>query len=137
MGENKHIEELDKFAKKYLKEIPTETPSAAFTANIMNTILAIEKKAVYQNNSKLSNSIWFVLGGFIVASMYLLINGESSKIEIPDFGLNKIQISNIHFSHLFDTISVSTTTMYAFFFLALLFAIQVWFVKDFNEKRLP
>ena len=38
MGENKHIKELDAFAKKYVKEISTEQPSLDFTASLMKKI---------------------------------------------------------------------------------------------------
>ena len=38
MGENKYIEELDTFSKKYVKEIQQEKPSLDFTSSIMQNI---------------------------------------------------------------------------------------------------
>ncbi|TYP97033.1 hypothetical protein C7447_10546 [Tenacibaculum adriaticum] len=138
MGENKHIEELDAFAKKYLKEIPTERPSVDFTANIMNTILADEKRVVFQNKSKLSNSIWFVLGGFIIASIYILFKGKSSEIKIPSFDFGSITLPDLpdyQMRHLLDNITFSSTTVYAFLIFIILFLVQGYFMKEYLTKR--
>lgn len=129
MEENKHFEELDTFAKKYLKEIPTETPSDNFTSSVMDAILADDKKEVYQNTMSLSNSIWFVLGGFIIASISLVMYGESSTIKLPEFDFVKLPALN------FNMIHISQTTVYAFFFLALLFGVQIWFMKRISDRR--
>lgn len=129
MGENKHIEELDTFAKKYVKEILTEEPSTNFTANVMNTVLAEKRKVQYQNTTNLKTSIWFVLGGFIIASVSLLIFGKSTKITMPKFEFYKFQVFD------FEFMRVSQTTVYVFFFLTLLFFIQVYFMKNYFNKR--
>lgn len=80
MGENKHIDELDAFAKKYIKEeIANNAPSKNFTANIMEVILTEKPQQVYKHNLNLSMSIWFVLGGFIIASISLLFFGKKNN----------------------------------------------------------
>lgn len=127
MGENKNIEELDAFAKKYVKEISTDEPSSNFTSSIMDVILAEEKRTVYKNNTKLSYSIWFVLSVFIVAFVCLLLKGKSSKIVMPSLDFGELPSFNF---------SISTITIYAFFFLAILFAIQGFYMKQYFNKRL-
>lgn len=131
MGENKHIDELDAFAKKYVKEIPAHKPSANFTSSIMDVILTEEKQTIYQNNAKLTNSIWFVLGGFFIALITLLIFGKPSEIKLPK--LDFVQIPNWSF---YIDFSVSKIIMYVFCCLAILFFIQGYFMKNYFDKRL-
>ncbi|MDY0779772.1 hypothetical protein [Tenacibaculum sp. IB213877] len=135
MGENKHIEELDAFAKKYVKEITEEKPSGNFTSSIMNAILAEESKKVYQTNYRFSYSIWMVLGGFIIASIYLLVKGKSTAITLPEVDFGSIQFLDFEMRHLLDAVTFSLTTVYAFFFLTLLFGVQAYFLKNYYEKR--
>ena len=51
MGENKHIEELDAFAKKYVKDVEQELPTFDFTSSVMNKITEVEISSVYKTTS--------------------------------------------------------------------------------------
>jgi hypothetical protein len=54
MGENKHIEELDAFAKKYVKEIKQDKPSLDFTASIMEIITKESASKVFKTTALIS-----------------------------------------------------------------------------------
>ena len=75
MGENKHIQELDAFAKKYVKEIKVEQPSLEFTASIMQTI-AKENRAktkVLSVTPLISKKGWALIFVFIVGILWNFI----------------------------------------------------------------
>jgi hypothetical protein len=135
MGENKHIEEMDAFAKKYVKEIPSETPSLDFTANLMKSIAqleAVKSNIVYK--PLISKKGWFVVVLAIVA--VLLIPFSSSKGEV--FTLPKLDFSFLNildFSDLIESLSVSNTTFTVAIIFGIFMAIQLIYLKGYFEKR--
>lgn len=133
MEENKHLEEFDVFAKKYLKEIEVETPSQNFTASLMKRI-EVQKTAIFNQDPLISKKEWF--GVFCVVLMVLFSSNKTSENDI--LNLPKIDFSFLEenqISQLFHTISVSSTTMYAFFFFGLMILLQVVFLKNHFDKR--
>lgn len=133
MEENKHLEEFDVFAKKYLKEIEVETPSQNFTASLMKRI-EVQKTAIFNQKSLISKKGWF--GVFCVVLMVLFSSNKTSENDI--LNLPKIDFSFLEenqISQLFHSISVSSTTMYAFFFFGLMILFQVVFLKNHFDKR--
>ena len=134
MGENKHIEELDAFAKKYVKEIKQDKPSLDFTASIMETITKESASKVFKTTALISKKTWFIISLLVFAALFIPFKeSEKSVLNLPklDFSfLNKIQIPN-----LFETISISNTVLYAVFLFGLLFIGQVVFLKNHFNKR--
>ena len=135
MGENKHIEELDAFAKKYVKEIAQEKPSIDFTASILDKI-ALEKsqKSVFKTKALISKKSWFAIFTLLLA-IVLLSNkySEKSVLEFPevDFSfLDKIQIPN-----LFESLTISNSVLISVFLFGLMFIAQVVFLKNHFDKR--
>ncbi|WP_159950757.1 hypothetical protein [Polaribacter septentrionalilitoris] len=135
MGENKHIEELDAFAKKYVKEIAQEKPSIDFTASILDKI-ALEKsqKSVFKTKALISKKSWFAIFTLLLA-IVLLSNkySEKSVLEFPevDFSfLDKIQIPN-----LFESLTISNSVLISVFLFGLMFIAQVVFLKKHFDKR--
>ena len=136
MGENKHIEELDAFAKKYIKEIKVESPSKDFTANLMN-ILQQENSLLYKATPLISKKVWYIIFAGIIALFFIPF--KQSEKSTPF--LDKIDFSffeKIEFPSLFEGVefSFSTTTIYSFVFLALMVFIQVYMLKNHFDKRL-
>ena len=136
MGENKHIEELDAFAKKYIKEINEETPSVNFTANLMDVLLQDEKSEIYKATPLISKKGWFILIGILVTSILYVSRGTSlAWVKMPKLNLgdyfSKIQISN-----LFDGITVSNTMLYASFFFTIMIFVQIHYLKNHFTKNL-
>lgn len=134
MGENKHIEELDAFAKKYIKEIKVESPSVDFTANLMAT-LQKENTLVYKATPLISKKGWFTLASILVASILYVSRGTSlAWVKMPE--LNLELFSKIQLPNLFEGIIVSNTMLYACFFFTVMIFIQVYMLKKHYTKKL-
>ena len=136
MGENKHIKEIDAFAKKYVNEIPAESPSIDFTSNLMdkiNEFQAVKEKITYK--PLISKKGWFCILATVITAV--LISVKSSKDELftlPEMNFSFIE--KINFSGLFENIQVSNSTLYlAITFSALVF-IQIFYLKGVFEKRI-
>tara|TARA_B100000809_G_scaffold133509_1_gene131232 strand:- start:67 stop:477 length:411 start_codon:yes stop_codon:yes gene_type:complete len=134
MEENKNTTELDAFAKKYVKEIHTESPSADFTASLMGKIVVEHQKSVFKSKALISKKVWFLLFALLIALLFIPFKkSEERLLHIPriDFSfLDKIQMSN-----LFEIFSVSNTVTYAICFFGLMFMAQVVFLKNYFNKR--
>lgn len=134
MGENKHIEELDAFAKKFVKEIPQEKPSESFTSSLMQVIAEESTPKVFKTSALISRKVWVLI--FLLITTVLFIpfkESEKSVFNLPkvDFSFfDKIQIPN-----LFESISLSSTVLYAVFFFGLMIIAQVFFLKNHFNKR--
>lgn len=134
MGENKHIKELDTFAKEYIKEIDVETPSIDFTANLMQQ-LQKESVVIFKSTPLISKKGWFLLIGTLMASIFYVSKGTSlSWMKMPTINLD--YFSKVQMPNLFEGIAVSNTMLYSFFFLALMVFAQIIFLKNHFNKRL-
>ena len=71
MGENKHIKELDAFAKKYVQEIPEEKVSLDFTASIMKSIATESKNSVFKTKALIPKKGWFLIASLIIAIFFI------------------------------------------------------------------
>jgi formate-dependent nitrite reductase membrane component NrfD len=134
MGENKHIKELDAFAKKYVKEIPSEKLSLDFTASLMKKIALENNSEVFKAKPLIAKKGWV----FIVASIVALVFVSFFTTKESTFNLPKIEfdfLEQLQFTNLFDTISVSNITLYAVLFFGLLFFAQIIFLKKHFDKR--
>tara|TARA_R110002126_G_scaffold277560_3_gene423566 strand:+ start:3927 stop:4337 length:411 start_codon:yes stop_codon:yes gene_type:complete len=135
MGENKHIKELDAFAKKYVKEIEQEQPSFDFTKNLMQKIALESSLKVSKTKALISKKGWFGVVLALIATLCISF-GKSAK---GSFNLPEIDFSlfdKFQLPALFDNISVSNTTAYAFVFFGLMIAIQFTYLKKYFEKKI-
>lgn len=134
MGENKHIEELDTFAKKYVKEIPQEKTSLDFTKSIMNTILLESQAKVFTTKALISKKGWIVISILVLAVVLIPFkSSEKSLFNLPELDFSffdKIQVPN-----LLESINISNTVLYAVFFFGLMFMAQVFFIKKHFDKK--
>ena len=93
MGENKHIEEIHAFAKKYVKEIPTEKTSLDFTSNLMNKIAelpSISKTIVYK--PLISKKAWFVVLIAIVAVFFIPFSSSGKSLfTLPEINFSFLE----------------------------------------------
>lgn len=136
MGENKHIEELDAFAKKYIKEIPSEAPSVNFTANLMQKITELETvKTTITYKPLISKKVWFLLVAAVLAIIFIpLSSSDESIISLPEMNLSFME--KLNFSGLFENVSISSNLMYlAIGFSALIF-VQIFYLKGHFEKQI-
>jgi len=134
MGENKHIKELDAFAKKYVKEIPSQKLSLDFTTSLMKKIAFENNSEVFKAKPLIAKKGWMLIAASIIALIFssFFITEESAfnfpKIEVDFF--DKIQFTN-----LFESLSISNITLYAVLFFGLLFFAQIVFLKKHFDKR--
>lgn len=135
MGENKHIKELDAFAKKYVKEVPKEQPSIDFTSNLMQKIALEETVHVIKTKSLISKKGWFGIVILMIGTLFLAFsNTEESSLKIPELKLslfNKIELPSV-----IEGISLSNTTIYAFVLFGVMMAFQFTYLKQYFDKRI-
>lgn len=135
MGENKHIKELDAFAKKYVKEIKAEKTASDFTSNLMSKINVLEVKTVYKSVPLISKKVWFALVAIFLALLIIPFGATNSGVlNLPklDFSfLSKFQISG-----LLEMISISNTVFYTFLFFGIMIFVQIVFLKNHFDKKL-
>lgn len=136
MGENKHIEEIDAFAKKYVKEIPTETPSVDFTKNLMQSIAQLQTvKSTIAYKPLISKKAWFVVISAIIAVLFIpFSSSEKAFFTLPELDFSFLE--KLNFSGLFQNVNVSSTTFTIALVFGLLLSIQIIYLKGFFEKRL-
>ena len=136
MGENKHIEEIHAFTKKYVKEIPTEKPSLDFTLNLMSKIAelpSLSKAIAYK--PLISKKGWFIMFAVIIAVIFIPFkSNEESLFTLPEINLSFLD--KLNFTGLLDGFNVSSSTMYfALVFSALIF-VQIFYLKGYFEKQI-
>ena len=135
MGENKHIKELDAFAKKYVKEIKQEEISLDFTASLMHKIAVTKIGSPFKVAPLISKKVWFLIVAAVVAIIcfsFQFSENESNFLTTLDFSfMYKFQLSSI-----IEGVSLSTTTYYAFMFFGLMIAVQFVFLKKYFDKQL-
>ena len=136
MGENKHIEEMDAFAKKYVKEISTESPSLDFTANLMGKINQLQDaKSTIVYKPLISKKGWFVIFAAIITVIFIPFQSkEEGLFTLPELNLSFLEKFN--FSGLFDTIQVSNSLLYLAITFPVLVGIQILYLKGHFEKQI-
>ena len=135
MGENKHIEELSAFAKKYIKDIETETPRVDFTANIMEAILKEEKALVYKATPLISKKVWFILVSILLISILYVSQGTSlGWLKVPELEME--YLSHIQFPNFFEGVTISHTVLYTSFLFTVMIFIQIYILKNHFTKHL-
>ncbi|MCL7754661.1 hypothetical protein [Polaribacter sp. Z022] len=136
MEENKNIEKLDAFAKKYVLEIPQEKPSVDFTASIMQSILTENTYAtnVFKPKALITKKGWLLIIGLLLVAIFVPFKQmKEYSFSIPEFDfsfLNKFQMPNF-----FESLSVSNIVLYAVFFFGLMIIAQLVFLKGYFDKR--
>lgn len=136
MGENKHIEDLDAFAKKYVKEISTESPSLDFTANLMGKINQLqEAKSTIVYKPLISKKGWFVVFAAIIAVVFIPFQSkEEGLFTLPEFNLSFLD--KLNFSGLFEGLQVSNSLLYLAITFLVLISIQILYLKGHFEKQI-
>ena len=135
MGENKHIQELDAFAKKYVKEIKVEQPSLDFTVSIMKTIIKESKTKVFKATPLISKKGWAAILVSVVGILFIPFKESEKGVDY----LSKIDFSffnNIEIPNLFNSISISNTVLYSILMFGLMVLVQVFYLKKYFESRL-
>ncbi|QTE23836.1 hypothetical protein [Polaribacter cellanae] len=134
MEKNKHIDELDAFAKKYVKEIKIEKAPADFTSSIINTIAEEKRNAVFKTSTLISKKGWFLIAASLISVVFIPFTNSKentlSFLKIDFSFLEKFQNVNM-----FEGITISNTVYYSVFFFGFMLLFQLVFLKKYFEKR--
>ncbi|KAB1159875.1 hypothetical protein F7018_06065 [Tenacibaculum aiptasiae] len=135
MGENKHIEELDAFAKKYIQEIEEEQPSLDFTSNLMNILAKEENVALYKATPLISKKAWGILLSILTISIFYVSKGASlSWVKMPKIKFDYFtKFQNFNF---LEGITISNTVLYTCFFFTLMIFVQIYYLKNHFTRNL-
>lgn len=136
MEENREIEKLDAFAKKYVKEIEMEKAPLDFTASIMDKIfLENVKEITFQSKPLFSKKVWFVIFFTVIALVLIPFkSSEKSWLNFPELNFsffNKIQLSNF-----LEINTISNTLLYTILFFGVMFIAQLLFLNNYFNKKL-
>ncbi|TMM29407.1 hypothetical protein FDT66_09790 [Polaribacter aestuariivivens] len=135
MGENKHIDELDAFTKKYVKEIKIDKTPTNFTSSVMDSIIAEKSSNALKSSALISKKAWFFIAASLVTVLFISFkNNKENAISFSKFDfsfLEKFQALN-----LFENISISKTVFYSVFFFGCMLLCQLVFLKKYFEKQL-
>lgn len=134
MGENKHIKELDAFAKKYVKEIEQEQTSLDFTANLMQKIVLESQVKAFKPKSLISIKGWLSIAAFVIVTLGIAFFQSEDSI-LKSLNLNLSFFEKFDATKLVDNISISNSTIYAFIFFGLMIAVQITYLKQYFDKR--
>ncbi|WP_420552997.1 hypothetical protein [Tenacibaculum aiptasiae] len=135
MGENKHIEELDAFAKKYIQEIEVEQPSLDFTSNLMSILEKEENIALYKATPLISKKVWAVLLSILIISIFYVSKGTSiGWVKIPKIKFD--YFSKLQSFNFLEGITISNTVLYTCFFFTLMIFVQIYYLKNHFTRNL-
>jgi hypothetical protein len=132
---DKQTDKLDAFTSKMVKESPVEKPSIDFSKNVMDAIYELEtEKVVNQYEPLISKKVWALMAMVIVLiSVWLWKNttlqssGLFAGIDLSNYThMISIEIPNF---------TVSSVTLYAFVFLAIMVFFQIGFIKNYYNRR--
>lgn len=133
MENHKSQEQLDSFAKKYVKEIPLERTSEDFTKNIMSAI-QVEKKSKIRYAPLMTWKAWSI-AAILLIGLFFLPTEKSENSPLEKIGLD-FKLSDI-FQNLpsFEAMSFSDLTIYAVLMFGVMMSIQVFYLKGYFERR--
>ena len=130
--EDKKLEHL---IDKIMKETSLETPSIDFTSNIMSKIEVIANSTVTPYRPLISKPVWIGLFALIIGTLaYPLFFGPTETSWLPN-----IHISDLPYNTMvakFSNLIFSKRMIYSVVIFALMFAVQISFLKLHFNKRL-
>lgn len=134
MGENKHITELDAFAKKYVKEIEQEQPSVNFTATLMKSILEESKVKIIKPKALISKKGWAIITVLVLTIVIASFKKSKEKL----FNVSEFKFTFLDYIQIPDfipSITISNPVFYTILFFGLMIFAQVVFLKKHFNKR--
>lgn len=135
MEDNKE-QRLDSFARKQIQELSLEKPSRGFSNAVMDAISNLEAKSSFAYKPLIPKKVWLIAIAAIVAIVFIPFQkqegGLLEKVSLDFSFLDKVSLPSID---LFEGMSVSSTTFYAFLLFAIMISIQVFYIKGYFSKR--
>lgn len=131
MEENKNTQ-IDTFLKKQIQEMSLESPSKDFTSNLMS-VLQEETSLSTQYAPLISKKVWIGIAALVVAIFFIPFQKQEGslldKVSLDLSFLDTIKMPVV------EGFSVSSVTLYAIFFFAMMILAQVFYIKGYFNKR--
>lgn len=133
--QEKTAQHLDKLAKKVVTATPLQSPSADFTAAVMDKIegMPITQSLVYK--PLISRYGWLGIAACFMGLFVFVGFGNVSNMSLLGYVDYAILLDN-DITHALSKLTVSKTTMYAIGLFGLLFFVQIPVMKHYLNKRL-
>lgn len=135
MKDNKD-KHLDKLIDRVMGEMPLESPSMDFTANILSKINVLQKSEVTVYKPLISNNVWFFIGALMLGLLVYVVfkfpleeTGWFSSLEVG-------QLPTFKMPEVFSSITISKTFMYSIVIFAVLLFVQIPLLKKQFDKQL-
>ena len=140
MGENKHINELDAFAKKHIKSIEKEKPSMDFTASVMQTILKAQSVTKFTYEPLISKKVWFLILTAVISLFFIPLERSNRSQELwdkVDLSVDFSLFETAQFSGFLDSLnfSLSSSSTYAMLLCAMMLGVQVVVLKNYFSNK--
>ncbi|MBT8258578.1 MAG: hypothetical protein KJO49_08910 [Bacteroidia bacterium] len=126
--------QLDKLARKALKDLPLETPSSDFTHDVMKQIEQLPLPVVSAYKPLISGPVWMVLGAILVGSIFLAYQfklgsgGWFSNLDIWKSNAEELSLT-------IPSMEWSNPLLYATLILGLLIFVQIRLLKPLLVNR--
>lgn len=134
MKKIKQENQLDTFAKKYIKEIPAEKAPDDFTATLMAKINVSGVKSVFKTKALISKKVWFFIASiFIALLVFPFKNSSELSLSIPEMNFSFLEINQL--PNILDLVSLSNSLLVTFFLFGLMIIGQVIYLKNHFDKR--
>ena len=105
MGENKHINELDVFAKKHIKSIKKEKPSMDFTSSVMQTILKAQSVTKFTYEPLISKKVWFIIVAGVISLFFIPLKRSGETRPLFD-KVDMTWLEDVSFGNFFSNVDV-------------------------------
>jgi len=135
MKDNKD-KHLDKLIDRVMDEMPLESPSMDFTANILSKVNTLSKSEVTVYKPLISIYLIFIIGMLLFGSLAYVVfrfpleeTGWFSSLELGQLPIFKIP-------EVFSSITISKTFMYSIVIFAVLLFVQIPLLKKQFDKQL-
>lgn len=132
---------LDKLIGKVMEDMPLESPSIDFTANILSKVKALPQSEATVYKPLISKNVWFGIGTLVLGlSIYLTFGAtieSSSWLSFLNFEkIPSVTLPSLKFPTLLSGVKISKTFMYSIVIFAVFLFVQIPLLKKQFDKQL-
>ncbi len=131
---NKENKNIEKLVENLMAETAMEIPSVDFTAKVMSGVFAVEKKKSLVYKPLISKWAWYIiLGSFACLFSFVLFkNHQNTPMESY---FNFSLFNSEKFFHFFSGLEIPPIASYVFLIATVMIFIQIFFLKNYLNKR--
>lgn len=130
-SEDKHIEKL---IDSVMKDVPLETPSFDFMANVMSQVAVTERTPAIAYKPLLSKSFWYILFAAVAAVIGYAFFTDIQTV--PAYSLDFKELYGAKLPRFSSGIKFSKVAMYAVLVMVLMLFVKISMLKNHYDKQL-